>query len=762
MAQPVNTRPLEFTDFSGGITDYYLDGPLNKYQRADNLLITKYGRVGKLKTRDGSEIYDTDNPQIPAGAQRIGTYIYADETLFYHSARKLYHVVSGTFATLQGPSGNDLFPEGVGTTTVVSWGPWNNHVFVTNSDFSAIQKIYKDGSGNWQLRTAGLPRPAANPTITPGAGANSYIYRLVYSYTYTVGTVEFVDRGPSREILVSSAVAPESTPIAFTDIPVLANSTVHNYDTASANLKLEIYRTISAGQDFYLVGTIANGTTTFNDNVSDATLQTNEPIYTAGGVVENDPPPLCKLVHCTESRAYYAHVKLGAEIRENRVLQSIDGDLDSVPATFFTDLDDSIVGLSSVKGVPVVLCDSSVFRLEGSFDLFGNGAMIPQKISDTASCVSAQSVVQTFEGVFWAGKDGFYFTNGYAVLKINDDLDKTYANLVATAERRRRIIGCYDPRRRRVYWAVQAGADATDCDSIFVCDLNWEITTQTPFTTLSGGDSFAPTAITFIGSDLVRGDRRGYTFLHREGLYTDPRVDTAAATSDWQEQTIVYDHISIATNFGTTFEKKFIPRVNVVCENETNLSLQITSLDDDSRRVGSLKPIRSRGNLVWGDADIYWGDPNVLWNYAGLIDEWRRFPTLRCQYKQLQLTNAVVAVISSDTLGTANIDAGAKTVTLTDTATYDWPDKAVDYVIAFEADGYEREYPVLARTDDVLTLNDTGSTLETLAGTRWVIRGKPKGEILNLLSYTMHYAIFGKSQGAFQSNSTGEVGASGQ
>lgn len=81
-ATPIITQPLPLEDFSGGMTDYYLGGPLNKYQRADNCLIVKHGDVGKLYTRPGSEIYDATYYQIPAGAQRLGTLKYFNSTLF--------------------------------------------------------------------------------------------------------------------------------------------------------------------------------------------------------------------------------------------------------------------------------------------------------------------------------------------------------------------------------------------------------------------------------------------------------------------------------------------------------------------------------------------------------------------------------------------------------------------------------------------------------------------------------------------------------
>jgi hypothetical protein len=757
----ITTQPFEISDFKGGITDYFLGGRIDKYQWADNFLIIQYDDVGKLITRPGSQIYDSANPQIPAGAQRIGTLKLFEDTLFQHSSRKFYYISAGSFVTLQGPvTANEVFPSGVDTTTVVSMATWNGHLLVANSDFSKPQKIYKNGSSVWQLRTAGLPQVASNPTITPGTpGATlSYIYTFVLAYTYAVGTVTYIDRGPVRDVTVTANAAPNASTFAITAIPVLANGTTHNYDTAT--IKVEIYRTINGGQDFYKVGQVTNGTTTFNDTVSDTTLQANERLYTTGGVVENDEPLPCKIVHIVKDKAYYAHVKEGSEIHQSRVYQSIPGDIDAVPGDFYLDVDDPIVGMSSFKSLPILLGEGSAYRIDGEFDLQGRGGMIGVNISSTCSCVSSLSVVQTDLGVFWAGENGFYWTDGYNVLRVNRDTDKTYKNIVSSATRKRRILGKYDELKNRVYWTAQYESDASEVDFLFVLDLNWGISDQMAMTTWSGGANFRPTAIEFIDGNLIRADSRGYVFKHTDTVYTDPRVDTNVAASTWSTAAIIYDHISIATNFGTTFERKFVPRLTVVCDNETNLALQITSINDDGRRRGDLKPIRFRGNIVWGDDTPIWNDPDLIWNYEGLIDEWRRFPaqSLRCSYKQIEMTNAFVAILNSDLLGTGTVDAAAKTLNL-DNASATWPTSIIDYYVAFERDGYVQEFAISAVNSDTLTYVDTHTLTHSAAGQNWVIRGYPKGEILSLQSYTYHYSVFGKSQQAFNKSSTGEVGA---
>jgi hypothetical protein len=131
---------------------------------------------------------------------------------------------------------------------MVSRTQWNKHIFLTNDEFALPVKIYKDGSSNVQVRTAGLPEISA-PTVTAGApGVNNYIYAFVYYYEYTVETQTFQDFGPTVLVQLSLSDAPDSTAVAITSIPILANGVTGNYDTA--NIDVFIYRTLNNGNVF--------------------------------------------------------------------------------------------------------------------------------------------------------------------------------------------------------------------------------------------------------------------------------------------------------------------------------------------------------------------------------------------------------------------------------------------------------------------------------------------------------------------------------
>jgi len=744
----LNVQPFEVSQFHGGITDNYLDGDPHKYRYGQNFVITTHK---KLYTRPGSNIYDEANAQIPLGAQRISTIInYKKNTdLLIHSARRVYNYDAG-WNHLTGPSGNPVFETGT-ATTLMAYAEWNSQLILTNDNYNLPTKLFKDGGGNWQVRTAGLPELATTPTVTAGgAGAGSYLYAFIYKYEYTVGTLTYTDFGPVTQESLSSAAAPNSSAVAITAIPTLSNTATSNYDTA--NITLEIYRTIDGGDTFYFVTSLANGTASYNDSTSDSDLITAATLYTTGGIEENSPPPLSKYVHTTNGYTYYANAKLGSAEYPYRVYQSKISDPDSVPVGFYADLEEDIVGISSYNFSTVIGTNRSIYRLDGSYDDDGTGALTFQKLKDNVGLLSHNSFVQTQIGLFFAADDGFYWTDGYQALKLTTQLNARYKSIVANNPQN--IYGTYDTENDRIIWAMQESDGSTDNDIIWCMDLNFGIQNEMPITTWANDASFAPSAVGYYNKQILRGDRRGYLFYHDSLLYSDPRVDTLVAASSWERKAIIYNYVSCAYKFGTSYVRKWLTRMVLTADNDTNLALQISGINDDGRSTLNLKPIIFKSALVWGDPDPVWGDPDIRWNYDGLIDEWRRFPAtgIRCSYKQVQLTNAYVQVDSSDVNGLVTVDGTAKTATLVSAATADFPSNAVDYYISFENDAYTREYLITARTDDTVTFDDPEGQAPT-STLGWRMRGQLKNQVLNLVGYCLHYSLLGKTQKPYQGES---------
>lgn len=593
--------------------------------------------------------------------------------------------------------------------------------------------------------------------------AKSYLYRFLYANTYFVGDVEHLDRGAPTDAtqvwsFESAQEAAPSTaavyPISLTGLPVLANDALTHWPTAS--VKLEIYRTTGNFLNYFKAGEVTNGTTTFTDSMIDEFLIEGEPLYTTGGVVANDEPPIAKAVHILGNTGYYGNVVENGVNLPARVRQSIQNDPDSCPASFYDDMDDVVIGISSHRNYPLVFCMNSFYRLEGQFNELGQGQIAHERLSDKVGCVSKHSIVQTEVGVFFAGTNGFYWTDGFQFLMICEELQMTYLSLIQTARQKRRISGAYDSKNRRIWWTLQT-TDGAYNNACWILDLNFGLTKNMPFTTASG-TSFRPSALTFMGFEMLRGDEQGYLFRHREILTSDPTIDTAVDPSTWLREAVIYDYRSCALNFGTNAMRKYGTRISVQARDRSNLSLQINTNQDDGRTTGALKPIRSRTNCLWGDPRFVWGDPDFRWTYdRGIIDEFRRFPsnTLRFDYRQVQFTNAYVVITSSDERGTGEVDDVGKTLTL-DSNVWLWPTDIVGFVVTIGG----VEYVIEERINDLTLLltdpDDQLSDLPAFTDLPWVIHGIPRNERLHLIGYTMQYSLLGDNQSAFTGAESGE------
>lgn len=751
----IETQPLEIRDFSGGITDYYIGGRPEQAQYMDNLILLPDKNA---RTRWGSEVYHDE--QIPLGSFRINKLMMYDETLITMAQKKGWIVSGGTWSELTGPNGDPIMVDGDANSILIDT-EWQGHLFVSSDTYTSVQKIYRE-AGTLKVRNAGLPVMPAGVAVTPATGAGaSYLYKFVLRYDYTVDTVDHLDRGPvfTYPTTVTGGVIAGGNPASI----VLPTTLTANENWDYANIIIEIYRTTDGGSAFFLVDSVTLGTTPYSDVMDDPTLQLQEELYTEGGDLSNDTPPKAKHIHVVNDIGYYGDIKEGTEEKTYLLRQSIPGDVDSVPGSFNYSFEQSIKAVSSIYDRPMVFCEDYIYRIDNNIEADGTGDMLPRRIDDRAGCVSATSVVRTHLGVFWAGNIGFYWSDGFQVRKISNNINETYKNLILNSTRKKRIYGAYDPSNERVYWSVcQDDGVNHEVDSCFILDLKFHMTKDGPghemaFTTMSSGDYFKPTALLVHDNILYRGDSRGYVLQHTSNLYSDIKIDVSADPADWVKYTIRHKYWSCFLDFGSIFYRKWVTRVLISASNDTNLSLAVQSSNDNNRIIGDMQPIVYNANSTWGASLPIWGDPNALWNFQGVIEQWRRFPakSLRCNYKQLRLTNAEVQLVNSDLIGTVTVDSTAKTAVLG--GTYQWISDIIDYKIYFEADGYTQGFTVTASTSNTITFADSGNDSPPSGVYNFILKGEPKDEVLELNGYVIHWSFISKSHKPFSASSLGST-----
>jgi len=758
----MQTQPLEVIDFSGGITDYFVDGETNTAEEFKNFFYTNHKRP---RTRWGSDLFITT--QLPSGLNRVSLIDFVPDTLLDEdtlvsvSGTRLFYDNAGVYAELLGPTNRPLFDQG-DSNSLISTAHYQGQILMANDAFSQVQRVYFDENQDLQVRSAGLPDVPdfATGDITDPSGSDfTYSYAFIFSYTYQVGDTTYLDRGPvtffPRIVSGGEITAGNGSTITLPS----SFSGTGNYDTD--NLQIEIYRTQNGADDYFRVGTVPFTTLSFVDEVEDETLVNNTVLYGDNGRISNSAPPLCKYVHVVNNTGYYAHTQEGSAVSRYTVHQSIPGDPDSVPKEFTSEVEQEIFGLSSIFDRPMLFCRQFIYRIDQFFGSDGNGSMDLRRIDDRAGCVSNNSIVQTHKGIFWAGEIGFYWSDGYKVMKISDSINETYQKLVSNTEKARRIQGTYDPNNERVIWSVNEDGVDDEPNKCFVLDLRFGIRAASTFTTMDGGDSFRPTAIKFHKDPqtqelrIYRGDTRGLIFYHEDSLFSDRKVDLSIADpANWINQAIIYSYKSCFHDFGSKFYRKFVPRILISAENTTNLSLAIKSSNDSNRVVGDLQPITYNQSIVWGSPLPIWGDARALWNFQGIIEQWRRFPagSLRCQYKQIQLTNAESLIVTSDLIGNITVDGTNKTATLGGVFTF--PDDVEDYFITLENDNYTERFLISSRTSNQVVLEDPDDILVD-GNFKFSMVGIPKNEVLVLNGYVLHWSYLSKSHTPFTKGSNG-------
>lgn len=569
----------------------------------------------------------------------------------------------------------------------------------------------------------------------------------------------------------------------LTNLPVLVNDGASNY--AVSNVKLNIYRTTDGGTTYFLLAQLSNGTTSYVDvindllaNPGDTALNTRQNMYTSGGVVGFDQPPVSKYAHNLDGTVYWGGVTDTGQFFPNRVRQSIKGAPDAAPASFFDDLDSPVTGLSSARGNLIVFCQQGIYRMAGQFTSTGTGALTHENIGDTLGNLNAKGIVRTEIGVFFPGTDGFYYTDGYQVIPITLELKKTYAALTASDTQKRKIAGAYDRLNRRILWAMCEDETGAENTVIYAFYLDYGVKPSGTFTVMRNDASptqFMPASLVFQKGQLIYGHGKGYLLKYDALSKYDILVDTTTTANNWQRTYVPWNFVSTAVDMGSTAQRKYVTKMHVVAQNSGNMAIQpylLRDLNQYGQGALPLAPINYLENMTWGDSRPVWGDPTVIWKLYGKMDVKRRFPrkALRSDYLQVQFKPSTAIVYSSSqdypSFAWVVITAGSgtdKVLTLQTPSGYTavtFPLDVLGYTVRLPFDAYVADYAItrLNGAGTAITVADPANALPLTAspGVQWEIWGIKREQMFSLSSVTVNFAYLGDENQTYPGPNTGD------
>ncbi len=252
------------------------------------------------------------------------------------------------------------------------------------------------------------------PTQASGAGyltvGGVYQYRAVFEWIDGKGR-RWRSR-PSRVRAVTMTGTNNRATFAIDD--ELSFMRQHSGQRSSpSGIVWHLYRTVTGGSTFYRASPaqgapLSAATSSYNDDVSDATLAVREVLYTDGGVLDNDHPPASRYVAVTEDRVWLGGLWDENQIQSSKVIVPGEPPQFSDSPAFRVVLPADCTGLATQDGAVVAFARSGIYAIQGSGPTDqGQGAWdSPREISRSTGCIEPRSIVETSIGIFFQSRRG--------------------------------------------------------------------------------------------------------------------------------------------------------------------------------------------------------------------------------------------------------------------------------------------------------------------------------------------------------------------
>ena len=250
------------------------------------------------------------------------------------------------------------------------------------------------------------------PVLTPNvAGANNYQYKILYSYVDAQGKLwrsadsAFATIGTNAVIGGGGSVT-----VACPTLRV----------TGRTNVKIEVYRTaLGTTVDYRKIGTVANDITVDSvnlvDTTTDAARAALEPIYTDGGVLENDTMSGAIAEAVWDNRFWFVPMDDPQSV-------AFSGTFDLQHGLIFNeddyvidvkDVHGPITGLGVIDGQLVITKADATYVVQGQGPnaLGQGGSYAAAFVANGVGCVNPQAMLETKDGLIFranTAKPTFY------------------------------------------------------------------------------------------------------------------------------------------------------------------------------------------------------------------------------------------------------------------------------------------------------------------------------------------------------------------
>lgn len=320
---------------------------------------------------------------------------------------------------------------------------------------SEVETPFVYEGNSFYTRPMGIVAPAVEPSITLANGGNLEEGDYLYSYTYAF----YYD----NQLIAESSPAPIAG-VSTTSTDKVATLTLIPYADYSLpglshlQIMIRIWRTVVNGSVLFLETEIQGNSATYTSDISDDALLSEQLSLDNSPLMDDYTRARFPLVarnrlivfHPTQSRGMFSKIGFNGPLPESFPVANeftVGGKFGAA---------DALVGAGQIKGIPIILKERSIGRLEevGLPDL-GNTAdnvtFIYREISEVVGAISHHAQCQVFDELVFLGRDNVYATDGQNVRPIATQIQDLIKNADYSGNKAARTSAINDTKNRRIY-----------------------------------------------------------------------------------------------------------------------------------------------------------------------------------------------------------------------------------------------------------------------------------------------------------------------
>lgn len=351
-------------------------------------------------------------------------------------------------------------------------------LFVFDSSFTLAPQVYEITPNN-ASRTLGIAFPTLAPTAVVSAGGdlNEGDYLYAYTYAYYLNNTLIAESSPSDiSAIITTTAVNKTVTLTLAAFPGYANANLNHLVK-----KTRIWRTVVNGSILFALAEQLANLSSYVDVLSDDSLlseqmpEDNSQLseYSAEGYDQPRFPIVARnrllVFHKTQNRGRFSKLGPNGPLPESFPVAnefSVEGQYGSA---------DAVVGAGSIKGVPIILKERSIGKLEeiGLPDLGNNEdsvAFMYREIGENVGAVSHSAQTMVLDELVFLGRDNIYATNGEAFRPIATSIQATIKACDFNPAKTSKISCVNDSKNKRIYMQVFINTSDSEPSLTFVGD----------------------------------------------------------------------------------------------------------------------------------------------------------------------------------------------------------------------------------------------------------------------------------------------------